>query len=271
MNYRKKTWQSVGIFVIFFIGILIAGNFITADSLHVNLLEKFKSPSLNHPFGTDWVGRDMLLRTIKGLSISIKIGMLCALFSGLIAIILGVVGPLIGGKADAFVSWLVDLFLAVPHTLVVILVSIALGGGMKGIVVGVTVTHWTALTRVIRAEVLQIKAMSYTKTSKMFGKGDFYIARHHVLPHVLPQLIVGVILIFPHAILHEAAITFLGFGLPSHEPAIGVILSEAMKYLTSGKWWLAFFPGLSLIVLSMMVEQIGKYLDKRINPKTVYK
>ena len=81
----------------------------------------------------------------------------------------------------------------------------------------------------------------------------------------------GVILIFPHAILHEAAITFLGFGLPSHEPAIGVILSEAMKYLTSGKWWLAFFPGLSLVLLSMMVESIGKYLDKCINPKTVYK
>lgn len=271
IEYRKKARIAIFSFVGIFIGILLIGYFISVDSLRVNLLEKFEAPSLSHPFGTDWVGRDMFLRTIKGLSISMQIGLLCAFSSGILALILGVVGPLIGGKADAFVSWLVDLFLAVPHTLVVILVSIALGGGLKGIVIGVTVTHWTSLTRVIRAEVLQIKAMSYTKVSRMFGKSYLYIARHHVLPHVLPQLIVGVVLIFPHAILHEAAITFLGFGLPSHEPAIGVILSEAMKYLTSGKWWLAFFPGFSLILLSMMVETIGKYLDKLINPKTVYK
>jgi peptide/nickel transport system permease protein len=271
IDYRKKALIAIGIFIGIFIGLLVIGQFITPEHLRVNLLDKFKAPSMRHPFGTDWVGRDMFLRTLKGLSISMQIGILCAVSSGVLALLLGVIGPLIGGKADAFVSWLVDLFLAVPHTLVVILVSIALGGGLKGIVIGVTVTHWTSLTRVIRAEVLQIKGMSYTKISRMFGKSYLYIARHHVLPHVLPQLIVGVVLIFPHAILHEAAITFLGFGLPPHEPAIGVILAEAMKYLTSGKWWLAFFPGFGLILLSMMVENIGKYLDKLINPKTVYK
>lgn len=270
-NYRKKTLITIIGFIGIFIGVLLTGTLISSEHLNVDLLNKFQSPTIKHPFGTDWVGRDMLIRTIKGLSISIQIGLLCAFSSGILAVLLGVVGPLIGGKADAIVSWLVDLFLAVPHTLVVILVSIALGGGFKGIIIGITVTHWTSLTRVIRAEVLQIKAMPYTKISSMFGKSHLYIARYHVLPHVIPQLIVGVILIFPHAILHEAAITFLGFGLPSHEPAIGVILSEAMKYLTSGKWWLAFFPGLSLVLLSMMVESIGKYLDKCINPKTVYK
>lgn len=271
LDYRKKVLLSTGVFAMLIVLILIASRFILADDLQVDLLSKFEDPSLAHPFGTDWVGRDMLLRTVKGLGISIRIGMFCAVSSGLIALVLGVVGPMLGGKVDAFVAWLVDLFLSVPHTLVVILVSIAVGGGLKGIVLGVTVTHWTSLTRVIRAEVMQIKAMKYTEISRMFGKSQLYIAWHHVLPHVIPQLIVGIVLIFPHAILHEASITFLGFGLPPHEPAIGVILSESMKYLTSGRWWLAFFPGFSLVVLSMMVDGIGKNIDKLINPKTVYK
>lgn len=271
LDYRKKVLLSTGVFAMLIVLILVASRFIQADDLHVDLLSKFEDPSLAHPFGTDWVGRDMLLRTVKGLGISIRIGMFCAVSSGTIALVLGVVGPMLGGKVDEFVAWLVDLFLAVPHTLVVILVSIAVGGGLKGIVLGVTVTHWTSLTRVIRAEVMQIKAMKYTEISRMFGKSQLYIAWHHVLPHVIPQLIVGIVLIFPHAILHEASITFLGFGLPPHEPAIGVILSESMKYLTSGRWWLAFFPGFSLVVLSMMVDGIGKNIDKLINPKTVYK
>jgi peptide/nickel transport system permease protein len=151
------------------------------------------------------------------------------------------------------------------------LISVACGGGLKGIVIGVTATHWTSLTRVIRAEVMQIKEAEYTKQSRRFGKSNFFIAKEHVLPHIVPQLVVGTVLIFPHAILHEASVTFLGFGLPAHEPAIGVILSESMKYLTSGKWWLAFFPGVSLVMVSMMVNSIGKNIEKLINPKTAYK
>ena len=237
----------------------------------MNLGNIFVSPCPEQPFGTDWVGRNMLLRTVKGLSLSMKIGMLCSLSSGFIALVLGVAGPMLGGKVDYVISWLIDLVLSVPHTLVIILISIAVGGGLKGIVIGVTLTHWTSLTRVIRAEVMQIKELEYTRISRQFGKSSFYIAKEHILPHVIPQLVVGIVLVFPHAILHEASITFLGFGLPPHEPAIGVILSESMKYLTSGKWWLAFFPGLSLVLISMMVDLIGRNIEKLINPKTAYK
>ncbi len=268
---REKTIISTAAFGIFFIAVLIWGSLISTDSLRVNLINIFASPEPGHPFGTDWVGRDMLFRTVKGLSLSMKIGILCSLSSGLIALILGVAGPLLGGKVDFVISWLIDLFLSIPHTLVIILISLAVGGGLKGIVIGVTLTHWTSLTRVIRAEVMQIKEMEYIKISSQFGKSRFYIAREHIFPHIIPQLVVGTVLVFPHAILHEASITFLGFGLPPHEPAIGVILSESMKYLTSGKWWLAFFPGLSLVLISMMVDGIGKNIEKLINPKTAYK
>ncbi|MCT8975193.1 ABC transporter permease [Clostridium sp. CX1] len=271
LGVREKIIISTAALAASFIAVLVAGSIIDMDALRVNLVNIFISPSLDHPFGTDWVGRDMLLRTVKGLSISMKIGILCSVTSGFIAMILGVAAPLFGGKVDYFISWLIDLMLSVPHTLVIILISIAVGGGLKGIVIGVALTHWTSLTRVIRAEVMQIKEMEYTKISRKFGKSSFYIAKEHVLPHIIPQLVVGMVLVFPHAILHEASVTFLGFGLPPHEPAIGVILSESMKYLTSGKWWLAFFPGFSLVLISMLVDCVGKNIGKLINPKKAYK
>lgn len=271
LGIREKTILSISLFTICFMAVLIAGSLINKNSLYVDLNNIFAPPEAGHFFGTDWVGRDMLVRTVKGLSLSMKIGLLCSVTSSIIAMILGIAAPLLGGKADIFISWLIDLVLSVPHTLVIILISVACGGGLTGIVTGVTATHWTSLTRIIRAEVMQIKEAEYTKLSRQFGKSNLFIAKEHVLPHIIPQLVVGTVLIFPHAILHEASITFLGFGLPAHEPAIGVILSESMKYLTSGKWWLAFFPGVSLVMVSMMVNSIGKNIEKLINPKTAYK
>ena len=267
---REKTILSLSIFVVFFIVIIIAGSVINPEKFSIDLINKNQSPSLNHIFGTDWIGRDMFFRTLKGLSISMKIGVLSSIISGIIAVVLGVIGPTCGKRVDSVITWFIDLVLSVPHTLIIILISMAAGGGLKGIVMGVSLTHWTSLTRIIRAEVMQVKEADYTKIAKNFGKSNLYIAKNHILPHIIPQLLVGIVLIFPHAILHEASVTFLGFGLQSHEPAIGIILSEAMKYLTSWKWWLAFFPGLSLVLVSMMVDNMGKKIGKLIDPKTAY-
>ena len=267
---REKTILSLSIFVVFFIVIIIAGSVINPEKFSIDLINKNQSPSLTHIFGTDWIGRDMFFRTLKGLSMSMKIGVLSSIISGIIAVVLGVIGPICGKRVDSVITWFIDLVLSVPHTLIIILISMAAGGGLKGIVMGVSLTHWTSLTRIIRAEVMQVKEADYTKIAKNFGKSNLYIAKNHILPHIIPQLLVGIVLIFPHAILHEASVTFLGFGLQSHEPAIGIILSEAMKYLTSGKWWLAFFPGLSLVLVSMMVDNMGKKIGKLIDPKTSY-
>ena len=267
---REKTILSLSIFVVFFIVIIIAGSVINPEKFSIDLINKNQSPSLTHIVGTDWIGRDMFFRTLKGLSMSMKIGVLSSVISGIIAVVLGVIGPTCGKRVDSVITWFIDLVLSVPHTLIIILISMAAGGGLKGIVMGVSLTHWTSLTRIIRAEVMQVKEADYTKIAKNFGKSNLYIAKNHILPHIIPQLLVGIVLIFPHAILHEASVTFLGFGLQSHEPAIGIILSEAMKYLTSGKWWLAFFPGLSLVLVSMMVDNMGKKIGKLIDPKTAY-
>lgn len=153
-----------------------------------------------------------------------------------------------------------------PHLVTLILIAFVLGGGAKGVVIGIALTHWPTLTRVLRAEILQIKSAEYVEISKKLGKSRMWIIRKHYLPHLLPQLFVGFILLFPHAILHESAITFLGFGLSPEQPAIGIILSESMKYLSTGIWWLAFFPGLSLIVMVAIFDAFGNNLRKLIYP-----
>lgn len=257
---------SLAVAAVMIIGRRIPNSAIMSDFANIN-----QPPQAGHIFGTDWMGRDMLLRTLKGLSLSIWVGIICSLSSTLVAIVMGIIGPVFGEKVDSVICFLVDLVLSIPHTIVVILVSIACGGGFKGLVAGVAITHWTSLTRVIRAEILQLKEAEYVKTAEMFGKSKVQICIQHMLPHIIPQLVVGTILIFPHAIIHEASITFLGFGLPSHEPAIGIILSESMKYLTSGQWWLATFPGLTLVLVSLAVSSVGRNLEKIIDPAAAYK
>ena len=108
-------------------------------------------------------------------------------------------------------------------------------------------THWPSLARVIRGEVMQLKESEYIQIAAKLGQSRLQIAWRHMVPHLFPQFVVGLILMFPHAILHEASITFLGFGLSSEQPAIGIILSESMRYLITGKWWLAMLPGLMLV------------------------
>ena len=171
-----------------------------------------------------------------------------------------------GKTADRMISWLIDLFLSVPHLVTLILIAFTLGGGFKGIVMGLMLTHWPSLARVIRAEVMQIRSAEYVQISRQMGKSRWWIAAHHIFPHVIPQILIGFMLMFPHVILHEAAVTFLGLGLSPHEPAIGIILSESMKYLSSGMWWLAFFPGLCLLIIVRTFDTIGENLRLLIDP-----
>jgi peptide/nickel transport system permease protein len=120
----------------------------------------------------------------------------------------------------------------------------------------------------ITLQFTSLRSQPYIAAARALGRGPLWIGRKHVLPHVLPQLIVGLILLFPHAILHEAAITFLGFGLSPEQPAIGVILSESMQYLTAGMWYLAFFPGLCLLVVVLLFDALGENLRILLNPGT---
>ena len=246
---------------------VVAAGFLAADAATAtDFAQKNLAPSLAHPFGTDWMGRDMLLRTLAGLSTSVLVGLLAAGASSVIALVLGAVAALGGKKADAVVTWLIDLMMGIPHIVLLILISYALGRGFWGVTIGVAATHWPSLTRVVRAEVLQCRESGFVAVAGKLGVSKAAIAVRHMLPFVLPQFLVGLILLFPHAILHEAAVTFLGFGLSPEQAAIGNILSESMSYLTAGMWWLAVFPGLALIGTVALFDVAGSNLRKLLDP-----
>ena len=156
--------------------------------------------------------------------------------------------------------------MGIPHILLVILISLAFGKGFIGVVAGVSLSHWPSLARIVRSEVLQLRQAPYVMTAEKLGASRFSIFRRHILPHLFPQFLTGLILQFPHAILHEASVTFLGFGLPPEQPAIGVILSESMRYLTTGKWWLAVLPGLSLAAVTLLFSVTGNCLRRLLDP-----
>lgn len=266
LNRRQWTLWTIVLSLLALMVILFSKSWVDTGKILTNLSTRNLAPSFDHFFGTDWLGRDMFTRTMMGLSLSIRVGLLGAFGSTAIALVLGMAAATMGKAVDQFISWFIDLFLSVPHLVALILISFTLGGGYNGVVVGIMVTHWPSLARVIRAEVMQVRTADYVQVSKRLGKSKGWIAVHHIFPHLLPQVLIGFMLLFPHAILHEAAITFLGLGLSPHEPAIGIILSESMKYLSSGLWWLAFFPGLSLLIVVRVFDRIGEGLRLLIDP-----
>ena len=266
LNRRQRTLLTILVATVFLISVVLGGLFLDEARIATNLNARNLSPSIQHLFGTDWLGRDMFTRTVMGLSLSMGVGLIGAIGSASIALILGMAAATMGKMADRIISWVIDLFLSVPHLVALILIAFTLGGGFKGIVVGLMLTHWPSLARVISAEVMQIRSAEYVQISQQMGKSRRWIAAHHIFPHLIPQILIGFMLLFPHVILHEAAVTFLGLGLSPHEPAIGIILSESMKYLSSGMWWLAFFPGVSLLIVVRSFDTIGENLRTLIDP-----
>ena len=264
LNLRQKTLLTIALTGLVLLVLFISG-WMTDANLPTDFSIKMQPPSFQHLFGTDWMGRDMFTRTIKGLSLSIMIGLVSSVLSSIIATLLAFLAST-NKFCDEFVSWLIDLFASIPHILLIMMISIGFGKGAFGVMMAVAFSPWVNLTRVLRAEVLQINTSEYVALSRRFGKSNLWIAKEHILPLVLSQIFVGTLLVFPHAIMHESSVTFLGFGLSPHEPAIGIILSESMTYLAMGAWWLAFFPGLALLIVVLLFDIIGDNLKRLFDP-----
>lgn len=270
LNRRQSTLLFLLVSVVILAGITVAGGFLEEQAAATDFTRTNLAPGQDFWFGTDWMGRDMFIRTIAGLSLSIRIGVLTAAVSAAVALVLGTAAATLGRRADSVISWCIDLVMGIPHILLVMLISIACGRGFAGVVAGVSLSHWPSLARVIRGEVLQLRNAPYILVAEKLGVSKLQIAGRHMLPHLFPQFLTGLILLFPHAILHEASITFLGFGLSSEQPAIGVILSESMQYLTTGRWWLALFPGLSLVLVVGLFALLGERVRYLLDPSSVH-
>ncbi len=259
MNRQKVAMVKCLVILAIVVVIMVAGTAMDSTLLDADFSQKKLAPSLAHLFGTDWLGRDIFYRTIKGLTSSITIGIVASVFSAVLAVVVGIVSATSPKWVDEACAFIIDLIMSIPHLVLLILISFCVGRGTWGVMLGLVLTHWTSLARVIRGEVLALREEPYIQMSHKLGKSKLFIAKNHIFPHILPQFVVGVVVMFPHAILHEAAITFLGFGLSPEAPAIGIILSETMGYLTSNMWWI-FIPGVCLVALILLFDQLAENL-----------
>lgn len=260
---RLRAAFSLSITILLVIG-LVASQWLLGDSpQQMQFDARLAPPSGDHWLGTDALGRELWARTLAGLALSFWVGCLAALFSTLIALSLAALASM-SRRLDALVSLLIDTLLSVPHLILLMLIAFALGGGTQAVIIAVAVTHWPSLTRVLRAELLQLRQAPYVRISQALGKSRWFVLYRHMLPHLLPHCLVGALLLFPHAILHEAALTFLGFGLSPSQPAIGVLLADAMRYLSGGYWWLGVFPGLGLLLMVLGFERLASHLRRAL-------
>jgi len=225
----------------------------------LNLINKYQAPSLVFLFGTDWLGRDLFSRSLQALAQSIYVGGMAVLMSSLLALVMAMFAML-----HRYCRWvvdlLVDLFMSLPHLLLLILLSLVFGGSEWGLVIAIALSHWPKLTRLLRFEMQQVQSMPYYQLAEQFGRSPWQRLRRHMLPHILPQWWIGGLLLFPHALTHMAALTFLGFGLNPDSPSMGALLAQASQYVLTGHWWLGVCPGLLLLVCLLLLSYIGQHL-----------
>lgn len=266
INRRIKVVVLTSVMALLLIAVYAFGVLIPEEAYASSFMNARQPPSWEHPFGTDSLGRDLLMRTLKGMSVSMTVGLVASVISAVIAVFVGIAAATGSKGVDALINWTIDLVMGVPHTVLVILISFAFGRGLKGLLLGIAATHWCSLARLIRGEVLQLRSQQYVAVSRRLGKSSGWILVNHLLPHLVPQFFVGLVLMFPHAVLHEASVSFLGYGLPPEQPAIGIILSESMRYISAGMWWTAVFPGLVMVLIVLLVDRLGDNLRMIVDP-----
>lgn len=215
--------------------------------------------------GTDALGRDLLSRVISGCRVSVIVGVLGVFVSSLIGIPLGLFAGYRGGLFDSFCSRLADVQLSIPFLLMAIALMASVGQGLIQVIVVLGVARWAVFFRITRSEVISTRNEEYIMAARAIGANQLHIIARHVLPNVLPPIIVTASLGVGDAILAEAGLSYLGLGVPSDMPSWGLITREGKDYLQIA-WWIATIPGLAISLLVLSINILGDRLRDYMNP-----
>ncbi|MEV0990074.1 ABC transporter permease [Streptomyces sp. NPDC049949] len=237
------------------------------DQQVVDLSMKLQQPSWAHPFGTDDVGRDLLLRCVYGLRVSLLVGLVAALVATVIGTAVGAAAGALGGWSDRLVMRAVDTLSSIPHLLLGIFIVALFRPGVWPVLVSVALTHWLSTARIVRAEVLSLRSRPFVDAAISGGASRLRVTVRHLVPAVLPQAGLAAVLMIPHAMWHESALSFLGLGLPAHQASLGNLVQTARGSLLAGHWWPTLFPGLFLVVPTLAVAGLAGAWRDRLNPR----
>ncbi len=254
-----------------FVAFLLCGIF--ADVLapygpnETDLHNRLLSPSFEFPMGTDHLGRDVLSRVLIGAQLSMIVGFLGAALATVVSIVLGVLSGYLGGKLDMIIQRMVDAWMTFPALVLLIVVISIVGPGVPQMVVILGLQYGIAGSRVVRGSVISVRENMYVHASQSIGAGTFHILRRHILPNIMPVVIVLFTTRVGAVILSEAGLSFLGLGVPPPQPTWGGMLSGTGRtYMYLGPW-LALAPGLCLTVVVYAVNVFGDALRDLLDPR----
>ena len=230
-----------------------------------------QAPSRTFLFGTDYAGRDVFSRVLYGARISLSIALLATSIAVVVGTLWGITAGFTGGRVDALMMRMVDAFLAVPRIVLLIAVGTLWSPlSVSALIVVLGLTAWFETSRLVRAEVLSLNEREMVVAARALGASDLAIVVRHVLPNVLTPVIVAATLGVAGVVINEAALSFLGIGVPDPTPSLGNIIRDGTPYLTSA-WWVALFPGLTLVVTALAYNLAGDGLRDAMDPRQVHR
>jgi peptide/nickel transport system permease protein len=238
-----------------------------------SLSQRFRPPawvaggSTEHLLGTDHIGRDVLSRLIFGARVSMIVGFTAVIIAGVLGSTLGILSGYIGGWVDQVIMRITDTWLALPGLTFAIFLAAIVGPSEWNIVIILGSVYWTRYARVIRSEVLSLKERDFVRLAIVAGCSKWTIMRRHLLPNVLNTAIVLATLMLGVVIVTEAALSFLGVGVPPPKPAWGLMLADGKKGLMAGYWWLTVFPGVCIVLMVLAANLIGDWLRVKLDPQ----
>ncbi|CAN5824957.1 ABC transporter permease [soil metagenome] len=265
LKHNKAAMIGVFVLILFFGAAIFADRIAPYDPLKTSN-ETFQSPSPKFLFGTDDLGRDIFSGVIHGAQTSILIGVSVALLSGLIGVFIGAIAGYAGGVWDDFLMRLTELFLIPPQFFLALVIAALFGSTLFNLILILTITSWTTMARLVRAEVLSLKERSFVEASKAMGASPTRILFHEILPNAFPLIITKMILMVGGVILLEAGLEFVGLGDASHI-SWGYMLHNGQHFIRDG-WWIIAFPSLALAALVLALNVVGDELKSALNPKT---
>ncbi|PYN67978.1 MAG: peptide ABC transporter permease [Candidatus Rokuibacteriota bacterium] len=262
-----KKWLGIGLSVAVVVTAVAAPWLAPRDPLATDFAASLLPPgSPGHLLGTDQLGRDLLARVLHGARLALFIGVSTVLITAAVGGLLGLVAGFVERWPAAVLMRVADVQLSFPFILLAMTINAIVGLGLRNIILSLSAAGWVVYARVVRGEVLSVKQRDFVQAAAALGMSRVRLLFRHVLPNVVPSIIVVASLQFSSFIVAEAAISFLGFGVQPPTPAWGSMLSESRDFLYVA-WWLAAFPGAALAVTALSVNLLGDWLRDTLDPK----
>lgn len=242
------------------------------DPLRVDLPARLLPPGSRLPdgslaiLGTDQVGQDLFAQIMEGLRVSLVVGAMTLIFAGITGVVFGLLAGHFGGKLDTVLMRIADVQLAFPAILLAILIASVLGPGIWNVIIVLSIANWVIIARVTRGQVLTLKNREYVEAARTLGAGHVHLIFRTLLPGALAPILVILTVEFGHVILAEAALSFLGVGVPLGVPSLGSTIANGTAHLTTA-WWISTFPGVVLLILVLATGILGDAIRDRYDPR----